>query len=70
MATKEIKICDCCKNEAEKSSEDAKDFGFVHLNFKSCYRLQLDYSQELCGLCAAKLKEVIENKLKQIRGGK
>lgn len=67
MASKEIKICDCCKTETEKSSDDGRDFAIVKLDFKDCHRIQTDYTQELCGLCAARLEKVIKDKLKELK---
>lgn len=67
MATKQIKICDCCKAEADEKSDDGRDYAIVKLDFKECYRIQMDYTRELCGLCSARLKIVVENKLKELR---
>jgi len=70
MATKEIKVCDCCKKEHDLKSDDGRNYGTVVLNFKKSYRLQTDYTQELCGSCAFKIESAITGKLKEIRNDK
>jgi hypothetical protein len=70
MATREIKVCDCCKKEHDLKSDYGRNYGVVSLNFEKSYHLQTDYTQELCGLCSSKIEEIIKNKLNELRGAK